>query len=251
LLDYTGLQAQDHVFQQLYGLLTNEISSAGCINTLADLEQSYTVIQKLVEATEDEMLRSYFKEHSLLFQEISLQRELSDLQALILTENEWPGLSLRGLYDRKEDTEFRGLDGKGSLAVVFSVPLFTGGTIFSNTKARSMAQHIADVTQYADLRETIHAMENNRDLIENLKKVYTTQQIHLQQQGEIVTLSLKSYTIKQTSMQDLLTSQNRLIDAKNALVETTNRLGTLYREFAWQLGSPYPVPDVELAETDN
>lgn len=251
LLDYTGLQAEAPVFQQLYSLLINETSSAGCINTLADLEHSYTAIQQFAESIGDEILRSSFRDHSLLYQKISLQHDLSNLQALIHTENEWPGLSLRGLYDRKEDTEFSDLDGEGSLAVVFSVPVFTGGTIFSNSKARSMAQHIADVTQYADLRETIHAIENNRKLIENLKKVYTTQQIHLQQQAEIVTLSLKSYTIKQTSMQDLLTSQNRLIDAKNALVETTNKLGTLYREFAWQLGYPFPVPSVEIPDTNN
>lgn len=110
-----------------------------------------------------------------------------------------------------------------------------------------MARHIADVTQYADLQETIHAMENNRRLIRSLLNVLERQQILLQQQEEIVILSLKSYAIKQTSMQDLLTSKNRLIDAKNALMETTNTLGTLYRQFAWQLGVPYPLPPIPRA----
>ena len=87
---------------------------------------------------------------------------------------------------------------------------------------------------------------NNRYLIVSLQKVYTTQQIHLRQQQEIVVLSLKSYTIKQTSMQDLLTSQNRLIDAKNALMETINTLGSLYRQFAWQLGTPYSIPSINV-----
>ncbi len=204
LLDYTGLQADNSIFLRLRTLLTDEISSAGCINSLADLEQSYPKIQHFVESSNDADLRQYFLEHSLLYQKIRFERNLADNRALTYTQNEWPGLSVRGLYDRRDDTEFSQLDGEGSLALVFSVPIFTGGTIFSNTKTRAMAQHVADVTQFADLRATVHALENNRKLIESLDKVYTTQQIHLQQQREIVILSLKSYAIKQTSMQDLL-----------------------------------------------
>lgn len=244
LLDYTGLQADQPIFTRLHNLLTDEISSAGCINSLADLEDSYSKIQQFVESAGDADLRQYFLEHSLLYQKIRLERDLADTRALTYTENEWPGLSVRGLYDRRDDTRFSQFDGEGSLALVFSVPLFSGGTIFSNSKTRTMAQHVADVTQYTDLRETVHDLENNRKLIASLVRVYTTQKIHLEQQIEIVILSLKSYAIKQTSMQDLLTSQNRLIDAKNALMETTNTMGALYRQFAWQLGIPYPVPDV-------
>jgi len=251
LLDYTGLRADDSIFRRLHTLLTDEVSSAGCINSLADLEQSYPEIQHFVESADDTDLRQYFLEHSLLYQKIRLERNLADNRALTYTEKEWPGLSVRGLYDRRDNTEFSQLDGEGSLALVFTVPLFTGGTIFSNTKTKTMALHIADVTQFADLRATVHALENNRKLIESLDKVYTTQQIHLQQQREIVILSLKSYAIKQTSMQDLLTSQNRLIDAKNALMETTNKLGALYRQFAWQLGTPYPVPEIEGPAPEN
>jgi len=245
LLDYTGLHVETSIFPRLDKLLTDEVSTAGCINSLSDVEQSLSKIQHFVETADDAELRHFFIEHSLLYKKISMERHLANQQALTYTENEWPGLSIRGLYDRRENTKFNDFNGEGSLALVLSVPLFTGGTIISNSKTRTMAQHIADVTQYEALRKAVHAMENNRKLIVSLDKVYTTQQIHLQQQREIVILSLKSYTIKQTSMQDLLTSQNRLIDAKNALVETTNKLGSLYRQFAWQLGTPYQVPFVE------
>ena len=69
-----------------------------------------------------------------------------------------------------------------------------------------------------------------------------TQHNNLLRQQEIVLLSVKSYGIRQTSMEDLLTSKNRFIDAKNALMNTTNRLGLLMRQFVWQLGAPLPVP---------
>ena len=76
----------------------------------------------------------------------------------------------------------------------------------------------------------------------SLRKVYATQHNNLLRQQEIVLLSVKSYGIRQTSMEDLLTSKNRFIDAKNALMNTTNQLGLLMRQFVWQLGAPLPVP---------
>jgi len=245
LLDYTGLQWDHPVFARLNNLLSDEATAASCIRSLSDLQDSYAHIQSFVESSTNTALQQYFNSHSLLVRRIQLERNLADKEALTYTENEWPELSLRGLYNRQNDTPFNHFEGDGTLAFVFSVPLFTGGTIFSNSKSKTMAQHIADVTQFADLREARHSLENNRQLISSLNKVYATQKIHLAQQREIVVLSLKSYDIKQTSMQDLLTSQNRLIDAKNALMETTSRLGTLYRLFAWQLGIPYPVPAPE------
>jgi len=49
-------------------------------------------------------------------------------------------------------------------------------------------------------------------------------------------------------MQDLLTSKNRLIDAKNLLMQTTADLGILLRQFAWELGTPFPAPPVIVEE---
>ncbi len=250
LLDFTGLRQGVPVIQRLKDLLADEVATAGSINSLAGLGQTYDKIKEFVDIAGDSTLRQQFLKHSLLCKRINLEQSLAKDKALLHTADEWPGLTVRGLYERRDDTEFNNFEGDGSLALVLSVPLFSGGTIFSNGKAQTMARHIADVTQYADLQETIHAMENNRRLIRSLHNVLARQQILLQQQEEIVILSLKSYAIKQTSMQDLLTSKNRLIDAKNALMETTNTLGSLYRQFAWQLGVPYPLPPIPRA-TEN
>jgi len=247
LLDFTGLRQGAAVIERLNNLLVDEVATAGAINSLAGLEQSYDRIKEFVDAADDPVLRHQFLKHSVLCKKINLEQELAKEKALLHTASEWPGVTVRGLYERKTDTEFDQFEGDGSLAVVFSVPLFSGGTIFSTGKTQTMAEHIADVGQYADLQKTIHAMENNKRLIHSLHNVLERQEILLRQQEEIVILSLKSYAIKQTSMQDLLTSKNRLIDAKNALMETINSLGTLYRQFAWQLGVPYPLPPIPKA----
>ncbi len=244
LLDFTGLQQGAAVIGRLNNLLVDEVATAGAINSLAGLGQSYDRIKKFVDGADDPVLRNQFLKHSVLCKKINLEQELAKEKALLHTASEWPGLSVRGLYERKPDTEFDQFEGEGSLAVVLSVPLFSGGTLFSTAKTQTMARHIADVSQYADLQKTIHALENNKRLIRSLHNVLKRQKILLRQQEEIVILSLKSYAIKQTSMQDLLTSKNRLIDAKNALMETSNTLGSLYHQFAWQLGVPYPLPPI-------
>ncbi len=244
LLDFTGLRQNAKIIQRLNKLVVNEVATAGAINSLAGLDQAYKRINRFVDLADDAVLRRQFFKHSVLCKKINQEQKLAKEKALLNTANEWPDLAVRGLYERKTDTRFDEFDGDGSLAVVLSVPLFSGGTFFSTGKTQAMAEHIADVEQYADLQKTIHAMENNKRLIRSLHSVLERQEILLRQQEEIVILSLKSYAIKQTSMQDLLTSKNRLIDAKNALMETINTLGSLYRQFAWQLGVPYPLPSL-------
>ena len=49
-------------------------------------------------------------------------------------------------------------------------------------------------------------------------------------------------------MQDLLTNKNRLIDAKNLLMRTTADLVILLRQFAWEIGTPFPAPSVSIKE---
>ncbi|WP_136809083.1 TolC family protein [Desulfosediminicola flagellatus] len=244
LLDFTGISNENPVFAQLDGLLQNEMDIAGCINSLAALDEQYPEIEHQVEFAEMLELYEFFQENSVLFEGIVLTKMLADNQSLLFTQDEWFDIAVSAQYDRREDTELEKLDGEGTLALVLSVPLFSGGTSFSNVKTKAMARKVADITKNTELRTRFHAILNTRKLIISLQKVLQTQQVNLKQQKEIVTLSLKSYQIKQTSMQDLLTSQNNLIDAKNALMQTTTQLGIAVRQFAWELGRPFPIPEL-------
>jgi len=245
LLEFTGLETGDEVLTELLNLLQDEGSTSGAINSLADLQQAYKAIRPFIEEFDEQKRKKYFFKHSLLYTDIRLKRQLALCRASMHTSGEWPGLNVQGIYERKEDTQFSKFDGEGTLSLVLSVPLFSGGTLFSNQKTRAMAEQIANISHRADTQKILHSIEDNVDLIRNLRRVYQIQQAHLRQQEEIVQLSLESYAIKQTSMQDLLTSKNRLIDAKNALMETTTTLGALYRQFAWQIGLPFPSPTTQ------
>jgi len=245
LFDYTGLPASHPVFEQLNQLLADETRIAGCINSLAALDSSYPLIEPYIVGMNDKQLRSQFEKESLLYRKIKLEHELAGNKAKTYTAEEYPDLAVKGSLARKEDTRFDNYEEEGRVALVLSVPLFTGGTLNSNRGTREAAEQIAGITQTQSIRQTVHSIENTRDLITSLRKVYATQQVNLRRQQEIVTLSVKSYGIKQTSMEDLLTSKNRLIDAKNALMNTTNRLGLLMRQFVWQLGAPLATTSLQ------
>ena len=128
------------------------------------------------------------------------------------------------------------------MGLYLSVPIFSGGILSSNVKTRREAIEVALEQLRSDNRKTFNRLANRKKTIISLRDVYQKQKINLLQQEEIVRLSIKSFTIKQTSMQDLLTSKNSLIDAKNLLLKTTMDIGSQVRLFAWEIGVPLPSP---------
>ncbi len=240
LLDVSGINKETPLFIQLEEILKSEEKTSLCISELADTQNKYQVLAGIVEKSSVDDIRLHFLDTSLISRRITLEYQLRKIKSEQFTEDEWPDLSISGNYERKADTRFSDFDSQGNLSLMLTVPLFSGGTLLSNTKIKNQAQQIAAIKHNSMLRKNIHSLLNNKDLIKRMLNIFSIQQTHLQQQQEIVTLSLKSYKIKQTSMQDLLSSQNRLIGAKNALMETTNNLGILLNQFAWELNIPLP-----------
>ena len=250
LLDFTAIPETSPTWFWLMELLDSEERTAGCINSFSALATSYERMQDFLdESTTDTELRDFFIHNSLLYKKILLERDLGKSKADKHTQTEWPALFVRGELDRKEDTRLEDYSGEGSIGLVLSVPLFSGGTLLSNIKTKDMASEISSIQEFSTVLRTVNSIANKKKTITSLQNVFAKQLTHLQQQQEIVRLSLKSYQIKQTSMQDLLTSKNRLIDAKNLLMRTTADLGILLRQFAWELGIPFPAPSLEFHKT--
>jgi outer membrane protein TolC len=250
LLDFTAIPETSPTWSWMMELLDSEERTAGCINSFSALATSYEKMQTFLdESTTNTALRDFFIHNSLLYKKILLERELGENKAAKHTQTEWPALFVRGELDRKEDTRLEDYSGEGSIGLVLSVPLFSGGTLLSNIKTKDMASEISSIQEFSAVLRTVNSIENKKKTITSLQNVFEKQLIHLQQQQEIVRLSFKSYQIKQTSMQDLLTSKNRLIDAKNLLMRTTADLGILLRQFAWELGSPFPAPSLSNETT--
>jgi outer membrane protein TolC len=251
LLDFTAIPENNPTWSWLKELLKSEKQTAGCINSFSALTTSYEKLQNFLrKSTTNATLRDFFLRNSLLYKKILLERKLAKSTADQYTQSEWPELFVRGEFDKKEDTRLEDYSGKGSISLVLSVPLFSGGTLVSNTKTKDMASKISSIQEFSDVLRTVNSIANKKKTIASLQEVFTKQLIHLQQQQEIVRLSFKSYQLKQTSMQDLLTSKNKLIDAKNFLMRTTADLGILLRQFAWELGTPLPAPSLPLGPVE-
>ena len=242
LLDFTGLEQQDPVLMQLDQLLVEEKQTAEVISSFARVEESLIAVEQYLDQMEDNQLYRFYQDNSELFRQLELQRDLSDARADRFTQQEWPDLAVRGDYGRKEDTYFTDFVSDGSIGLYLKVPIFSGGTLRSNLKAKSEAQQVALEQLRNDDRKIFNRIANRRKSILSLRDVYEKQKINLLQQEEIVRLSIKSYTIKQTSMQDLLTSKNRLIEAKNQLIRTTMDISSQARLLAWELGRPLEPP---------
>ncbi len=240
LLDFTALNQGDPLLAHLDALLADE-------QQIVDLVGSFSTVEKIAgdinpvfaQATDDE-LRQVFEEKSPLARRIRLEQEVAGASALKYTQGEFPELAVRGEFMRKEDTPVQEMEGEGSIGIVLKVPVFSGGTIYSNTMTQRQAQRIAVIQGQSDLRKQFNALANKRKTIQSLKKIFELQKTHLQEQQEIVRLSLKSYQIKQTSMQELLDSNNDLIDAKSSLMPTNINLTILLLQFAWEIGGPLP-----------
>ncbi len=251
LLDFTAIPETSPTWSRMMKLLDTEERTAGCINSFSALPASYKKMQNFLDtSTTTTALRDFFVQNSLLYKKILLERELEKTKADKHTQAEWPALFVRGELDRKEDTRLEDYSGEGSIGLVLSVPLFSGGTLLSNMKTKDRASEISSIQEFSAVLRTVNSIENKKKTITSLQNVFEKQLIHLQQQQEIVRLSFKSYKIKQTSMQDLLTSKNRLIDAKNLLMRTTADLGILLRQFAWELGTPFPAPSVSIGSRE-
>lgn len=242
LIDFSGLERDDRLFSQLDTLLSGEKKTAEVISSFAQVEVSLATIEQYLDTLNDDALLSTYLTNSHLYRQLRIERDLSESRADRYTQEEWPELTVQANYGRKEDTRFSDLDSDGSVGIYLSVPLFSGGTLTNNIKTRREAVGLAFEQLYSDNRKTFNRLLNRKKTIISLRNIYQKQKINLLQQEEIVRLSIKSFTIKQTSMQDLLTSKNSLIEAKNLLLKTTMDIGSQVRLFAWELGVPLDSP---------
>jgi len=244
LLNFSGMDGQEPLFDRLRELTTAEARTAGCITVLADLDRGMGHVRQLAPDKDPDGLRQRFMSSSPLARRYALERRGNDVKARSYTQGEWPDLAVKGEYGRKEDTRFSGYSGEGYIGVALSVPLFSGGTTISNIRTQDLSLKMSGLGEYSQLRSTYFSLENKKKSIDSLCEVLEKQRINLEQQEEIVRLSIKSFKMKETSMQDLLTAQNKLIDTKNLHMTTTYELGSLLRQFAWEMGSPLPSPSL-------
>ena len=236
LLDFTGLDSDDEFIHRLNWLLREEVQAAEVISGFAQVDETLRGAEIYLSQMDQDQLLAFYKANSFLYRQLELEKAQAMARSERFVQGEYPDLAIKGDVGRKEDTRFEDFIAEGSLGLYLNVPVFSGGTLAHNIRTKSEAQQVAVEQFYDQNRKLFNQIMNRRKTIISLSEIYQKQKINLLQQAEIVELSIKSYTIKQTSMQDLLTSKNRLINAKNQLIKSTMDISSQVQMFLWELG---------------
>lgn len=168
-----------------------------------------------------------------------LQEQVDHHQAKSFMALEWPDLSLQGSLNKQSpdwDHTFRPSEISRSVGVVLTIPLFSGGSLFSTSAEERHAQAAAALREQLDLRKFAHDFENDRARLRSLSKSVQSYRTLVEQNDELVRLSFKSYQLGKATVFELLSAQNDLIDSKVSYAQAKTDRAVLLRKLAWNLG---------------
>ena len=250
LVEYSGLtQAEFRAFFSEANL-GSEASIAEAIDRFTDV----TAISKRLEPllmnaagtapTENlaevrERLAKQIGTSSPVYQSYLAEQSASDTRARSIMAHEWPELHFEANVNKQAQdwtTAFASDNRSHSLAIILNIPLFTGGSLFSTASEKSNAQEANGVKRERDILRLKDEVEEQFVQIGALRKTIESQKLNLDRTTELVRLSQKSYQLGKTTLLELLTSQNDLVDSKLALAQTKLNASVLLRRFAWNLG---------------
>ncbi len=246
LLEYTGLTFEEFKETEVEKISQNEAFLFESIDALTQTQSALEILKPLLRENapqEKQMLEKKMVESSPTYHHLLFQNELALSQAALLTSNEWPELSLRGSLNKQSpnwNEVFTSPQRSYSLAVVLTLPLFSGGSLVSSHLEKHFANQASEFQVQKEILKLKNEIENEREQIQTLLSTVSAQKLSLAQNEEIVRLSFKSYQLGKATMLELLSSQNDLIDSKVNLAKTKIDLSILVKRFAWNLGVPTP-----------
>ncbi|MBS1985779.1 MAG: TolC family protein [Bdellovibrionales bacterium] len=243
LLDYSGLALEDLQSLGLLDLVGSEEKLNALIADLAAESQRTTAALKPFLDQNSDQRNAHVIAHSPAFQTVRLEEDLSLERAASLMASEWPELNLQGSASKQSPSfkeTYRGGQSSYSVGVVLTVPLFSGGSLFSSAGEQSAARETARIKAVRDQRALFNDVENETTRIKALLISLEANRTRVERDEEILRLSRKSYQLGKTSSLELLTAQNDLLTSKADLAETRIQLAVTAKQLAWHLGVNSP-----------
>ncbi|MCM2279713.1 MAG: TolC family protein [Oligoflexia bacterium] len=243
-LEYSGLENQVLESVGLEKLLESEEEVLSGIDRFTAPEKALASVEPFLpgaaqgEMPEEELQR-HIVESSQRYRASLAEEESGYARARGAMSQEWPELSFRGSLNKQArdwTTAFSGSDRSYSLALVLSIPLFSGGSLVSTYYEKSNAQRAGELKARKDILSLRKEIETDRLRIRSLQAMLEAQKLSRAQNEEIVRLSFKSYQLGKATILELLTSQDELIEAKVNLAKTKIDLSVALRKLAWSLG---------------
>jgi outer membrane protein TolC len=248
LLEYTGLNLAELQGTGIGEFTQTEEQLAQSIDQLTQWDTILPKLQPFLDAPfnpnwpdqkESIGLESQITHNSLTYKNALSEHELVRTQVKAISASHWPDLKIQGTLNRQTNNWNNTLSFEQpsySLALVLTIPLFSGGSLWSQLSERKWAVQSSELKAEREILHLKTEIENERIGIRSSLQALEEQILILQQNEEIVRLSFKSYQLGKTTIVELLGGQQDLIRAKTTLARTKLDLSILLRQLALNLG---------------
>lgn len=220
LLEFTGLEANELKF--LENLNEDEI-----LSLLTSLSQS-TATQVTPNFSSSPELKS------LVYEE-----KINRLALANITADQYPDLKIVGSYTNSGDDfdqSFHSPIRTHSLAVVLTIPIFSGGSLVSSSFEKYFAGKQIEYTIAQRKLQLENDLNNTLTKISVLDKQVNSLTINVSQYEELYRMTLKSYQLGKSTLLELLEVQDNLLDSKINLAQQKIQFYTLSQNYQWQAG---------------
>lgn len=175
------------------------------------------------------------------FLSILLQEEAAERRARSATASLWPALSFQASLNKQQQA-WAGILGPNfrshSLALVLTIPLFSGGSSFTQIPERHQAARKAALESGRDRVRLRNEIANDTDRVRVLQSSISSLELAVAQNMEAMNLAERSYQLGRSSLSDVLASRSAATRAKLDLANAKIELSVLLKRLAWNLGVP-------------
>lgn len=236
-LEYSGISQND--FEKIFPLRLqrNEQEVNKFIDDFAQLDLLLnTLSPMLTEKVQPDLSQSP------VFKTYIREREVLNIQAKKLTQNEFPEVFLKGSLNKQGPSWGKIMDTdqtSRSIALVLNIPLFSGGSFFSSRREEYENIKINQMRKDREIYQLQNEVKNKALKIISIKNNLQAYKINLQTHQEIFHLMQLNFKLGNASIFELLSSQDELLDSKTKLAETKIELSILLHQYAWETGFPW------------
>ena len=220
LLEYSGLETSDLLFLENL----NEDQTLDLISTLS----AASSVQTAPNFTQ-----------SLQLKNLAFEEKINNLSLSGLTVNNYPDLKIIGSYTNSGNDfsqSFHSPTRTHSIALVLTIPLFSGGSLASSSFEKYYAEKQVQYTIAQKKQQLENQLNNTLTKINALEKQVSSLTLNVSQFEELYRLTLKSYQLGRSTLIELLEVQDSLLDSKINLAQQKIQFYNLSQNYLWQAG---------------
>ena len=170
---------------------------------------------------------------------LAYQEKINRLDLANIMADQYPDLKIVGSYTNSGDDFSQSLHSPTrthSLALVLTIPIFSGGSLVSSSFEKYFAGKQIEYTIAQRKLELENNLTNTQTKINVLDKQVNSLTLNVSQYEELYRMTLKSYQLGKSTLLELLEVQDNLLDSKINLAQQKIQFYTLSQNYLWQAG---------------